>query len=83
MIYRLKHDRSSGHYSSISDRISVSVPGFGDTYTVEMLSGPGGFTRFRGYDELVEYFIERGYQRGKSIRAAPYEWRVGPGTYNY
>eukprot|EP00731_Ephydatia_muelleri_P034178 Em0049g25a len=24
----------------------------------------------------VEYFVDRGYQRGKSIRAAPYDWRL-------
>ena len=80
MIYRLEYDRSTDQYSSTSDRISVSVPGFGDTYTVETLSDPG-FITLPAYDKFVEYFVKRGYQRGKSIRAAPYDWRVGPGNY--
>ena len=76
---RLEHDKNTGQYSSTSDRIIVSVPGFGDTYTVETLSDEKGFITLPAYDKFVEYFVKRGYQRGKSIRAAPYEWRVGPG----
>eukprot|EP00731_Ephydatia_muelleri_P033295 Em0027g43a len=29
-----------------------------------------------GFGDTFEYFVDRGYQRGKSIRAAPYDWRL-------
>ena len=77
----MSYDRSSGQYSSTSDSITVSVSGFGDTYTVERLCG--GLITFPYFDEFVDYFVERGYERGKSIRAAPYDWRLGPGMFNY
>ena len=74
---RLSYDRNTGQYSSTSDSITVSVPGFGDTYSVER-KGNGLFT-FPLFDVFVGYFVKRGYERGRSIRAAPYDWRLGPG----
>ena len=56
----------------------MSVPGFGSTETVETMSR-GLVLQFPCFKEFVNYFVERGYERGKSIRAAPYDWRVGPG----
>ena len=38
MVNRLSFDRKTGQYSSSSDDITVSVPGFGLTETVETLS---------------------------------------------
>ena len=32
-------------------------------------------------NNFVDYFVERGYERGKTIRAAPYDWRLAAGTY--
>lgn len=78
--YRLSYDRNTGQYSSINNRITVEVPGFGDTETVERLSGSFITGPLLGYfDGFVDYFVKRGYERGKSIRAAPYDWRLGPG----
>ena len=31
--------------------------------------------------EAVEYFVDRGYKRGKTIRAAPYDWRLAAGKF--
>ena len=73
----MSYDRNTGQYSSTSDSITVSVPGFGDTYSVERLSG--GLITFPYFDGFVDYFVKRGYERGRSIRAAPYDWRLGPG----
>ena len=78
MVCRLSFDRKTGQYSSSSDDITVSVPGFGSTETVETMSR-GVILTFPYFKEFVDYFVERGYERGKSIRAAPYDWRVGPG----
>ena len=78
MVCRLSYDRNTGQYSSTSDGITVSVPGFGDTYTVERRGS--GLLTFPLFNGFVDYFIKRGYERGRSIRAAPYDWRLGPGV---
>ena len=30
------------------------------------------------FQDMVEYFVSQGYVRGKSIRAAPYDFRFAP-----
>ena len=82
----MKYDRAKDQHSSTSDLIKVEVPGFGETYTVENLGGDMITSLFLDhlfldshFRKFVDYFVERGYERGKSIRAAPYDWRVGPG----
>ena len=78
--YRLKYDRTTNQYSRTSDLITVEAPEIGKTYAVENLGGDMITSRFLDhFKEFVDYFVERGYERGKSIRAAPYDWRVGPG----
>ena len=75
---RLKYDRRSGQYSSSFNKIDITVPGFGDTETVEELSN--GALKWPYFKDFVEYFVDRGYDRGKDIRAAPYDWRLAPGN---
>ena len=57
--------------------MKVTAPGFGGTKTVEDLGQD--FIRFSYFEDLVLYFEQRGYKSGKSIRGAPYDWRLGPG----
>ena len=64
--------------------IETHVPEFGSTEGIEELYGGDldpleGITTYL-YD-LVEYFVRRGYKRGKDIRSAPYDWRYDPGLY--
>ena len=87
----MNYDRDTGQYSNSSDLITVEVPGFGETSTVEKLRGDSDtqahFNHFNRdqasmlnyFNDFVNYFVRRGYERGKSIRAAPYDWRLGPG----
>ena len=77
-VYRLKYDQTTGHYSSTDSDIDVIAPGFGDTDTIEKV-GQNGISEFPYFGDLVKYFVARGYERGKSIRGAPYDWRFGPG----
>ena len=57
----------------------IHVPGFGKTNGVEYLNT--GWIDFIPYfHDMVEYFVDRGYARGKSIRAAPYDWRLAAGV---
>lgn len=60
--------------------MNIKVPGFGNTDTVEDLSATG-LLNLPYFHQLVDYFVERGYERGKDIRAAPYDWRLAPGKY--
>ena len=36
--------------------------------------------KYDAFYTTVQYFVDRGYQRGKTIRAAPYDWRLAAGT---
>ena len=31
------------------------------------------------FHTFVEYYVAKGYERGKTIRSAPYDWRLAPG----
>ena len=73
----MNFDRNSGQYSSTDDDILVSAPGFGDTNSVENLGQD--VIPIPYFKDMVEYFVRRGYERGKNIRAAPYDWRLAPG----
>ena len=53
------------------------MPGFGDTNTVEFLDTPPASPNFNTF---VDYFVARGYERGNTIRAAPYDWRLAAGS---
>ncbi len=35
------------------------------------------------FHETVDYFVDRGYVRDKSIRGAPYDWRLAPGEKSF
>ena len=57
----------------------MRTPGFGNTTTIEQLDG--GIIHIGHYfNEFVDYFVKIGYVRGKSIRAAQYDWRLAPGV---
>jgi hypothetical protein len=55
--------------------VSVLVPDFGSISSIEFVD-PYPF-----YYPLVEYLVQRGYTRDVNIRAAPYDWRLNPGSY--
>ena len=59
--------------------MEIRVPGFGETKTVEYLTTED-IPMADYMNELVEYFVERGYVRNKTIRAAPYDWRLSAST---
>ena len=55
------------------------MPGFGNTSTVEVLANVPWISAVKYFNKFVDYFVQLGYERGKSIRAAPYDWRLSPG----
>uniref|UniRef100_A0A8B9ZA56 Lecithin-cholesterol acyltransferase n=1 Tax=Buteo japonicus TaxID=224669 RepID=A0A8B9ZA56_9AVES len=55
--------------------VHIRVPGFGKTYSVEYLDQ----SKLAGYlHTLVQNLVNNGYVRDQTVRAAPYDWRVGP-----
>ena len=63
---------------SNNDGVTIRVPGFGQTETIEFVNSDD-VVSVPGYNTLVQYFVDRGYVRGKTIRAAPYDWRLAAG----
>ncbi len=72
---RLKYDSQTNSYANLPG-VQVRVPGFGDTNTVEFLDDNEN-EHSAYFQTLVEYFEGKGYVKGKTIRAAPYDWRLG------
>lgn len=60
---------------SNSPGVVTQVPGFGDTWSMETLDRYG-FIKYM--KPMVEYFVSKGYVRGKDIRGAPYDFRYSP-----
>lgn len=56
--------------------VTVTAAYFGNTSSVEVLDLQNKYPYFK---DFVEYFVDRGYVKDKSIRAAPYDWRLAPG----
>ena len=82
MFFRLQYDSATNNYSAEAG-VTVSVPGFGNTSTVEFLNtstfDPVDPSALDYLHTFVDYFVQRGYVHGRSIRAAPYDWRLAAG----
>ena len=74
---RLQYDSSTNTYTN-STGVEVRVPGFGNTDTVEFLDNDhSAYSAY--FHTFVQHYVARGYERGKTIRAAPYDWRLASG----
>ena len=81
ILYRLKYNPITNWYNNLPD-VDITVPGFGDTDTVECLADSYLLClseKLHYFKEFVDYFVAKGYQRGVDIRAAPYDWRLAAG----
>lgn len=72
---RLVYDEASNTVMN-APGVETKVPGFGNTDTIDHLDT----------DNIVAYFspmtdtlVSWGYERGVTVRAAPYDFRYGPG----
>lgn len=76
---RLHFNRTTGEYSN-TEGVEIRLPGFGNTSCVENLDPTASILYKTAYfDVLVELLVQLGYVRDRTIRAAPYDWRLGPG----
>eukprot|EP00731_Ephydatia_muelleri_P026959 Em0018g1059a len=71
----LRYSNETGQYGN-TPGVETKVPGFGDTSSIEFLDpARKWFEPTQYFYALVQHFVEFGYERGKTIRAAPYDWR--------
>lgn len=60
--------------------VEIRVPMFGGTRSVANLTIEDNPTRSIPYmNQMIAYFVSRGYVKGETIRAAPYDWRLSVG----
>ena len=76
MVYNEKEDRMQN-----TDGVVTRTPGFGNTSGIEWLDpyvhGPGVY-----FCPLVDTLTRiLGYERGKTLRSAPYDFRFHPGKF--
>lgn len=68
------------HQTLDSPGVSIQVPGFGNTDTVEFLDpGREQFTTY--YYHIIERLTKEGYIRNLSLRGAPYDFRRSPNEF--
>ena len=76
--HRLKHDPVTGQYSN-NDGVDIRVPDFGGTSSIEYLDPSiTYFDTLNYFHDMVQWFVDKGYTRGKDIVGAPYDWRYSP-----
>ena len=56
--------------------VQTSIPGFGETETIEYLDDSHIVPYFH---HMVKFLKGLGYIPGKSVRGAPYDWRYAAG----
>ena len=80
--FRLQYDQDTDSYVN-NTGTEIRVPGFGNTSTIEFLDDTPWIQLVRYFRPFVEHFVKLGYERGKNIRGAPYDWRLSPGECEY
>ena len=74
------HYNARTRKTSDTPGVQLSVHGFGHTHTVETIDGaPESVSHLPAFSALVHALVAKhGYERGVSVRAAPYDWRKAP-----
>uniref|UniRef100_A0A8D0GC87 Phosphatidylcholine-sterol acyltransferase n=1 Tax=Sphenodon punctatus TaxID=8508 RepID=A0A8D0GC87_SPHPU len=76
---RVLYNRTTRRISN-APGVHIRVPGFGKTYSVEYLDK----SKLAGYlHTLVQHLVNNGYVRDRTVRAAPYDWRISPNQQVY
>lgn len=75
MLSRLEWNNDN-HTTSDVPGVQTRVPGFGGTESIECLDK---FCAVPYMKSLVEFLVANGYERGKDLTAATYDFRYSPG----
>ena len=75
---RLKYEPTTGEY--VNNRgVETRIPDFGGTSSIEYMDPDTKFFETTDYfHDMVQWFVDKGYTRGKDIVGAPYDWRYSP-----
>lgn len=73
---KLQYDNVS-RTTSNTDGVTIRVPGWGNTETVEWLD-PSHASTGSYFKEVANSLVQNGYVRNQSIRGAPYDFRKAP-----
>ena len=78
---RLKYEPTTGEY--VNNRgVETRIPDFGGTSSIEYMDPDTKFSETTDYFyDMVQWFVDKGYTRGKDIVGAPYDWRYSPSKY--
>ena len=81
LLHRLNYNAATNTYTPNAG-VSVRVVGANGS-AVKDVEFVGPIRIFPYFHKMVEYFVERGYVRDVSIRAAPYDWRFAAGIQQF
>lgn len=59
--------------------VDIRVPGFGNTNTIEWLNDQSFAVPY--FSNIVQTLVSWGYERGKNLVGAPYDWRHAGGIF--
>jgi len=65
-----------------SPGVDIRIPGFGNTSTIEYVD-PSQVSVSGYFNVLVQNLVKLGYDRGKTLRGAPYDFRRAPRKFNH
>ncbi len=75
---RLKYEPTTGEYVN-NKGVETRIPDFGGTSSIEYMDPDTKFIEKTDYfHDMIEWFVKKGYTRGKDIVGAPYDWRYSP-----
>ena len=79
-MYRLAYNSTTDSYYNTAN-VDVIAPGVGNVTLLDTLDTYEELFTLHHYDKFTNYFVtNHGYERGKDLRGAPYDWRLAPGT---
>ena len=77
--HRLRYNSITNQYGN-TEGVETNVPGFGNTSSVEYLDpAMPWFEPTQYFHAMVQHFVQLGYEPGKNIRGAPFDWRYSAG----
>ena len=80
---RLRYNSATNQYSN-TDGVDTLVPGFGNTSSIEYLDPTTPWLEPTQYfHDMVQHFVQLGYEPGKTIRGAPFDWRYSAGVWSF